>query len=98
MSGHIPESREQFRLIRAGHELDRAAFLAFLKILSREQHLPALSVGIQHRDADDLRGERPQAHEFGDFLAPGSPGGFVGELIGFAEKIFLLRFVQILER
>ena len=61
-------------------------------------HLPALGLGVEHGDADDLRRERPQAHEFRNLLALGGFGGGVGEFFGLAEKVFLLRLVEIFER
>ena len=59
MLRHIPKRREQFGLVRAGHELNRAAFVAFLNIFRREQDLSAEGLGVEHGDANDLRGERP---------------------------------------
>ena len=73
-------------------------FFAFLEILGHEQDLTALGLGIQHGDADDLRRERPQAHELGDFFALGLLGDGVGDFLRLAEKVFLLRLVKVVER
>ncbi len=72
--------------------------MSVFKIIGNKSGLAALRLGVEHGDADNLRRERPQAHEFGDLLALGIPGGGVGEFVGLAEKIFLLRLVEIFER
>ncbi len=90
---------EQFRLVRAGDEPDRrVCLLHFLEILGDEQGLAALGLGVEHGDADDLRRERPQAHEPGDFLALGVLGDGVVNLLRLAEQVFLLRLVEQFER
>ncbi len=104
----VPELREQFRLVRAGNEFHpvfarlrrgkRVFNLTVFKIIRDINRLAALRLSVEHGDADDLRRERPQAHELGDLLALGVLGGGVGELVGLAEKIFLLRSVEIFER
>ena len=99
MLGHVPECGEQFNFIRAGHELDRPGLGAgLLKILGEKQHLAALRVGVEHGDADDLGGERPEIELLPDFGALGFAGGFVGDLFGLAEQVFLLRLVKMFER
>ncbi len=69
-----------------------------MPILRDEDGLAASGLGIEHGDADDLRGERPEAHEPGDLLALGLLGDGVVELFRLAEKIFLLRLVEVVER
>ena len=75
-----------------------ASSSALLEILGDEQRLAALRLGVEHGDADDLRGERPQAHEPRDFLALGVLGDGVVNLLGLAEEVFLLRLVELFER
>ena len=96
MLRHVPKRREQFKFIRAGHELDRPGLVAgLLKILGEKQHLPALRVGIEHGDADDLGGERPEIELLPDFGALGFARRFIGDFFGLAEQVFLLRLVKL---
>ena len=44
----------------------------------------------------DVKGQSD--HEAGDFLALGVLGDFVGNFLGLAEKVFLLRLVEQFER
>ena len=76
----------------------RVGLFHFLEILGDEQRLAALGLGVEHGDADDLRRERPEAHEPRDFLALGVLGDGVGNFFGLAEEIFLLRLVKSFER
>ena len=96
--GDFPELREEFGLVGAGNEFHgRIVVVHFLKIVGDEQGLAALRFGVEHGDADDLRGERPERHEARDLLALGFLGDGVANLLGLAEKIFLLRLVEVFE-
>jgi hypothetical protein len=91
--------REQFHFVRAGDEFYCGVFFFdFLKIFRDEQGLAALRLGIEHGDADDLRREWPQAHEFCDLFALGLLSDGVGDFFNLAEKLFLLRLVKVLQR
>lgn len=99
MLGDIPEGGEQFGFIRAGHELDRAALGGvLLEILGGEQHLAALGIGVEHGDADDLRGERPEVELAENLLAPEVARRLVLDFLEFAQEIFLLRLVEVFQR
>ena len=111
MLGHVPERGEQFKFIRAGHEFNPASSRfygirrgklvrvnAIFKIVGQKLHLAALRVGIEHGDADDLGGERPEIELLPDFGAFGFAGRLVGDLFGLAEQVFLLRLVKIFRR
>ena len=98
MLGHIPERGEQFQFIRARHELHRAAFHSiFLKIFCDVEHLAALRFGVQHRDAHDVSGQRPETEHADDLFALGGTRGFVGDFFRLAQQIFLLNFVKVLQ-
>ncbi len=101
----VPELREQFGLVRAGNEfhpafarLRRGSRRFVFKIVGNVNGLAAQGFGIEHGDADNLRRERPERHEAGDFVALGRFTNFIGNLFGFAEEIFLLRLVEVVER
>ena len=99
MLRHVPEGRQQFGLIDAGHKLDRFGVDRFgFVIFGREQHLAAVRLGVQHGDADDLRSERPEAALLGQLGAAGVAGGFILDLRAFAEEVFLLRFIELFQR
>ena len=99
MLGDIPKGREQLDLVHTGNELHRPGLGGLgIVILGGEQHLAARSLGVEHGDAYDLRGEGPKVELQPDFGAARFAGGFVGNLAGLAEKIFLLRFVKIFQR
>ena len=68
------------------------------KSSASEQHLAALRLGVEHGDADDLGGERPEIELPEDFLALGGADGFVGDLFRFAQEILLLHFVEAVQR
>ena len=93
MFRRVPESGEQLVLVRAWDELHWPFLGLVLEVLGLEEHLPALRVGVQHRDAYDLRGEGPEAEEAGDFLALGGLL-LLGKFLRLAEKVFLLRLVE----
>src|SRR5439155_1466965 len=58
----LPERSQQLGFLEAGNELDRAGFVRGGFVLRRGvQDLTSASVGVDHRDADDLRGERAKA-------------------------------------
>ena len=99
MLRHVPKRRQQLDLIHARHELHRAGLVRCLLVVRRrEEHLAARGVGIQHRDADDLRGEGPEIELLLDFGVAGGARRLVGDLFALAEQVFLLRFVELLQR
>jgi hypothetical protein len=95
----VPKGGEEFGFIHAGDEFDRAGFAGIFREFGRcEKDLAARSLGIEHGDADDLGGEGPEAELLADFGAAGGTGGFIGDAFAFAEEIFLLGFVEAIER
>ena len=56
-----------------------------------------MGLGVEHGDANHLRGERPEAEQCG-FPRVSSRGRLIGDFFGFAEKIFALGLVEIVER
>jgi hypothetical protein len=67
-------------------------------MVGQEQDLAAASFRIDHRDADDLTGQRPEAKLAVDFLAPGRARGGVRQILRLAEEIFLLHRVKTFQR
>jgi hypothetical protein len=99
MPGDIPESGEEFGFVHARDEFDWAGFTGvFFEIGCSEENLTAGGFGIEHGDTDDLGGEGPEAALLADFGAASGAGDFVGDALAFAEKVFLLGFVEMIER
>src|SRR5262249_51852893 len=92
-------SCQQFRFVRARHELDRLSFTRRRLVIFRsEQHLPALGIGVEHGDAHDLSREWPEIKLAQQFVAARGAGGLVGNALGVAEEIFLLNLIELLQR
>jgi hypothetical protein len=60
--------------------------------------LSARGLGIEHGNTDDLGGEGPKAALLGDFSAAGGASDFVSDAFAFTEEVFLLGFVEAIER
>ena len=69
-----------------------------LVIFGGEKDLPARRVSVDHGNTKDARGKRPKAEKTLDFGAFGHAQSFVGELLGFAEQVFLLHFIEVIDR
>lgn len=96
--GDVPEVGEKVGFVDAGNEFDGRGFSGvFFEVGRGEEDLAAGSFGIQHGDADDLGGERPEAALLADFSAARVAGDFVGDAFAFTEEVFLLDFVEVLE-
>jgi hypothetical protein len=96
--GDVPKVGEEFGFVHAWNKLDRTGFTgAFVEIGRSEEDLATRRLGVEHCDADNLRGERPQAALLADFSAASGASGFVGDAFAFAEEVFLLDFVELLE-
>ena len=99
MSGDVPEVVEEVGFVHARNEFDRRSFAGiFFEIGRGKKDLTARSFGVEHGDADDLRGEGPEAALLADFGAAGGACDFVGDAFAFAKEVFLLDFVELLER
>lgn len=97
--GDVPEAAEEFGFVHARNEFDWAGFASvFLKLGRGEEDLAARSFGIKHGDADDLCGQRPETEKLADLSAASGAGGFIGDPFAFAEEVFLLGFVEAVER
>jgi hypothetical protein len=72
--------------------------LGFFKIFGSEEHLSAAGFGIEHGDANDARGERIKAELLFQFALAGVPGYWIGNPARFAEEIFLLNLIEVLDR
>jgi hypothetical protein len=96
--GDVPEGSEQFGFIDARNKFDGAGFAGVLfKVGRSEKDLAAGGFGVEHGDADDLGGERPEAALLGNLGAASGASGFVGDAFAFAEEVFLLGFVEAVE-
>ena len=99
MLRHIPKRCQQLDLVHARHELHRSGLVRCLLVVHRrEKHLAARGVGIQHADAHDLGSQGPEIELPVNFGLAGGACRFVGYLFALAEQVFLLRFVELLQR
>jgi hypothetical protein len=98
MFRHVPECREQFDFIGAWDKLDGARFAGILLVILRsEEDLPSATLRIEHRDANNMRGERPQT-ELALQLGAARGSFRFGKSFRIAKKIFLLNLVKIFHR
>ena len=98
-SGHVPETAEQFRLLRARHEFHRLRLVGvFPGVVRRKQHLAAGGLGVEHGNAHHPRGKRPEVELLSDFGAPGLARAVVGKFFRIAKEVFLLGAVEVLSR
>src|ERR1035437_1824024 len=99
MLRHIPKRRQQLALIHARHELYRASLVrSLLVVRRREKHLAARGVRIEHGNANHLRRQGPQIELPLDFGMADVARPRICHLFALAKQVFLLRFVELLER
>ena len=95
----LPKSCKQFTFLHTWDKLDWRGFVFFFRVIVRdEQHLPALGISVEHRDADHARGERIQIHLHFQFRFASVTRDGIRNLVRVAKKIFLLDLIEVLDR
>jgi len=98
MFGNVPKCGEKFDFVHAGDEFDRTGFASiFFEFGRGKKDLAARGFGVEHGDANDLRGKGPEAALLADFGAASRAGDFIGDAFAFAKEVFLLGFVEAVE-
>src|SRR5439155_23316433 len=100
MSGYVPKSRQQFRLVRTGNEFHVLSIGGgiFFKIFGDEQDLASSRVVVEHGNADNPRRQRPKIEQLQKLLLPNRSLRLVRKLVGVPKEIFLLGIIERLER
>jgi hypothetical protein len=98
MQGDFPKLHEQDGLVNAGQKLNHAGLGAIgLHVFGQKEDFAAGAVRVEHGDANDLSGKRPETELPAYFLAPGQPRGGIGQILRLAKEVFLLDSIKLLQ-
>lgn len=95
--GRSPKTGENLGLVLAGHEFYFFVARGF-GFIREVKDLATGAVGVHHGDADDLRGEGPEAEELLNFTAASGALFGIGDAFSIAKQIFFLDIIEAVDR